>query len=388
MFDHNNPIQLGDVILYKKMPYRLIKITEENGHELYDLYNGYEEIKNVFKENIEDNPDDLFKYFRIYCGDDELDMEFNDYMYIVMTNNKNENENENGNKQDNIKYQLVQSINKPYIFTVDEIPIYIKYFIFNSCYAPDDIQLHRIGFSEPKLQDDILDFAKKRTERILKLNIDNDIVLNEEKIKKYKEKYKKLKSNKIKSLEQQLEQTRLSEHIKDLKQMRNDLKEIKSMLKSKKNISGGAINSSEQFVPQYNPLGYPLNPNYPSNVVYLPRQGYSYQKSYYPKQPNVPYNVPHNVSQNKAKDQKSKLSFYITVELELFPGKSVNALQKSVVKCQSTFERIREAWANIFGFEYRPLPMTESYDYKSKVNKTQKKNINAKNTTRKIHSDK
>ena len=76
--------------------------------------------------------------------------------------------------------------------------------------------------------------------------------------------------------------------------------------------------------------------------------------------------------QNKAKDQKSKLSFYIEVELELFPGTSVNLLQKGVVKCQSTFERIREAWADIRGFEYRPSPMNEAYGYNIKNDEEKK----------------
>jgi hypothetical protein len=73
-------------------------------------------------------------------------------------------------------------------------------------------------------------------------------------------------------------------------------------------------------------------------------------------------NIPYSVSQNKAKDVKSKLSFYITIELELFPGESANVFQKSVIKCQSTFERIREAYAEIRGFQYRPADMNESYD--------------------------
>ena len=111
-----------------------------------------------------------------------------------------------------------------------------------------------------------------------------------------------------------------------------------------------------------------------------------------------------NIMQNKAKDQKSKLTFYIEVELELFPGTSANVFQKSVIKCQSTFERIREAWADIRGFEYRPSPMNEAYAYnitndeekkeqrkqkkqRKQQNKTQKNNKNNKNNkTLKIKS--
>jgi hypothetical protein len=147
---------------------------------------------------------------------------------------------------------------------------------------------------------------------------------------------------------------------------------------SGREVLGGAINlrPSEEYnymIPQYNSLGYPMNSNMPGNIVYLPRRGYQspYQNFYY----NNSYRVPYNISQNKAKDQKSLLSFYITIELELFPGKSANMLQKSIVKCQSTFERIREAWADIFGFEYRPAPMNEAYAYnlsKSTNNDTRK----------------
>ena len=158
-------------------------------------------------------------------------------------------------------------------------------------------------------------------------------------------------------------------------------------------ISGGdaTLRPSEQYSYQYNPLGYPLNPNMPGNVIYMPQQGYRYpyQNSYYTRQKIVPYSV----SQNKAKDQKSKLSFYVTIELELFPGTSANMLQKSVVRCQSTFERIREAWADIFGFEYRAAPMREAYAYnlkkpEDKRNKTEKKNISKNNKTRKLKTSK
>ena len=61
----------------------------------------------------------------------------------------------------------------------------------------------------------------------------------------------------------------------------------------------------------------------------------------------------------------------------MFPGTSVNPFQKSVVKCQSTFERIRESWTEIFGFQYRPagMPGTYAYNIKQKVqDKTSKQN--------------
>ena len=68
---------------------------------------------------------------------------------------------------------------------------------------------------------------------------------------------------------------------------------------------------------------------------------------------------------NIDRERKSKLSYYIEIELELFPGTQINTIQKYSVKCQTTFERIREAWADIFGFEYRPGVLDEAYEYQA-----------------------
>ena len=136
---------------------------------------------------------------------------------------------------------------------------------------------------------------------------------------------------------------------------------------------------SEQYS-QYS-TNYPVTPSrMPQNIIYYPPQGYPYQgyNQGYPNQgynqQMLPYNIiQNNIVQNKAKDQKSKLTFYIEIELELFPGESANIFQKSVVKCQSTFERIREAWADIRGFEYRPSPMNEAYAYNITSDEEQRK---------------
>ena len=37
-------------------------------------------------------------------------------------------------------------------------------------------------------------------------------------------------------------------------------------------------------------------------------------------------------------------------------------MQEYNVKCQSTFERIREAYADIFGFQYRPAESRNTYE--------------------------
>jgi hypothetical protein len=238
-------------------------------------------------------------------------------MYIVLTDYKNE-DNKTENKY---KFKLVHDTNIQYIINENEIPIYIKYFIFNSCAELNEEKLIKMGFGQPELQREILYFETQRRDRIGEANIRDDIEKIDQKIKRYKTRYDQLKSipNIDKTLEQQAEQLLYKEEIKDLNQRKDMLKEFLNEFQEPGSITGGAatIRPSQQYSYQYNPLGYPLNPNMPGNVIYMPQQGYPYpyQNSYYTRQQRLPYNV----SQNKAKDQKSKLSFYITIELELFP---------------------------------------------------------------------
>jgi hypothetical protein len=90
-------------------------------------------------------------------------------------------------------------------------------------------------------------------------------------------------------------------------------------------------------------------------------------------------------------ESSSKLAFYVSIELELFPGKSANVLQRSVVRCQSTFERIREAYAEIFGYQYRPKPHVynisdteKTVKNKTETNKPETNKIGGFNKTIKI----
>jgi hypothetical protein len=383
MVKDNLSFNMNDMVSYKGRPHRLISINkDENDEEIsYNLYNGYSEIKNVNKKKIKAYSDNFLKNFNIYCEENSNNSEtiFTDFMYLLVKIDVNKDNKEIFN------YKLVRDTNLSYIFTSDKIPIYIKYLIFNSCPYLNKDKLTKMGFVDNQIQDDILNFEKKRREHIETTNIRDDISNIDKKIEKYKTIYKNLKSIKDKNLEQQAEQVLYKEEIKELQQRKQMLREL---LNQQEPSLGGAVTlrPSEQYssyVPQYNPLEYPLNPNIPKNVIYIPQQ--SYLGPSYLRQGIVPYNV----FQNKAKDQKSKLSFYITIELELFPGTSINMLQKSIVKCQSTFERIREAWADIFGFEYRPAPMSQAYAYgleKNKDNnsKSEKKGTKVNNKTRKL----
>jgi hypothetical protein len=362
----DSDIRVGDIVIYQKKPIRVTSITRNNDNILYNLYNGYVEFKEVDSKKIKPYDKNVLNEFRIFCGYDvhEEDDVFDDYLYLVVVK-----------KQDNdfLKIQLVQNVGKPYIFPTNDIPIYIKYLLFNSCpdIKDDTNKIIKMGFKQ--IETDLVNFYTERISRIRKTNIEDDIKLIEENIQKYKKQLKILrgikKTKKELNLEQQAEKLLLKEEIKDLEERKKELQDIKEQISedikepeisqdNQQEFVGGEqpIRPSEQYPnypsSQYNTMGYSSNPN----MVYFPNK--MYQQPY-----NESYNVPYNVSQNKSKDQKSKLSFYITIELELFPGTSVNPLQKSVVKCQSTFERIRESWANIFGFQYRPAAMPGAYVY-------------------------
>jgi hypothetical protein len=109
----------------------------------------------------------------------------------------------------------------------------------------------------------------------------------------------------------------------------------------------------------YNQTPYnqtPYNQTYPMGIGQQSSQFYPFSSL---------INYAHNEQYNIAKDKKSKLSYYIEIELELYPGTEVNTVQRLAVKCQSQFERIREAWADIFGFQYRPALLKEAYAYQA-----------------------
>ena len=122
---------------------------------------------------------------------------------------------------------------------------------------------------------------------------------------------------------------------------------------------------------QYEDLQSPFLNQMPYSQTY-PYGSMPYSQTYpMGQQPSQLYpagqliNYTHNEQYNIAKEKKSKLSYYIEIELELYPGTEVNPVQRLAVKCQSQFERIREAWADIFGFQYRPALLKEAYAYQA-----------------------
>ena len=70
---------------------------------------------------------------------------------------------------------------------------------------------------------------------------------------------------------------------------------------------------------------------------------------------------------NPLQDNKgeSKLSYYIIIDLELYPGENIPLSQKALLTCQNQYEKIKKSYSDIFELEYRPsefYPSVYAYD--------------------------
>ena len=121
--------------------------------------------------------------------------------------------------------------------------------------------------------------------------------------------------------------------------------------------------------PQEYPQGYPpATPVYPQVMPGYPPVSQGYPP--YTQQNLDYYN--YNFQYNFAKENKSKLSYYITIELELYPGTEVSAIKKYSMKCNNTFERIRKSLSELFGYQYRPRELKEAYEYEANFEANEK----------------
>ena len=69
----------------------------------------------------------------------------------------------------------------------------------------------------------------------------------------------------------------------------------------------------------------------------------------------------------------SKLSYYVVIDLELYPGNSIPIGEKAVLGCQSRYEKIRQAYAQLFGIQYQPNEFLRSGFVAPNANAKQKK---------------
>ena len=210
---------VGDLVLYKNKPHRITLIKEDqNGVTLYNLYNGFIEIEDVEQEKTSKFSNNLLYHFRVSCNTSLSNPD--DYMYIVMTKHTNE-KNETYDK-----FQLVQYINRDYVFKYDTIPIYIKYLIFNSCpeLDKDKLSTHIDNMGFGKIKEDIIHFEDSRRKNIEEENIRGYIDDVEKQIKKYKKKLENYKKSETKSLiKEQSKELLYKEEIRGLKERRKNV---------------------------------------------------------------------------------------------------------------------------------------------------------------------
>jgi hypothetical protein len=459
--ERENDIRMGDLVNYHDGhgdDYIVINIdSKENMATIQNTINGSEE--NISKDMLVLSDFNITNKFRLNCSGTNLNEnpseEINDYIFLVFTNIQPSGESPV------YHYEFVRNTgNNNFIYSFEEIPEYIKYFIYNSCYRylkPDARNNSSFGkikdfheyfekidkintnnLQEKKLENEtknqIQELQNKKTQDIKNLDerikstkneetknilkqemvniikqFDNEIdklkeqIKDKQKEKIYSEDIIDELENQIKQIDNDFLQNQSGKSETELETERIMINNEKSSIQSeidrlKKNVAKvGGYNDSSSIID--NPQNeYKRNQqfSYP-NYYNDPRYNYNYNYNYpyppmnYPNMRNTHYVYPNgmypgNKYINKIKESKSKLAYYITIDLELYPGKTANMLQKSVVKCQTTFEKIREAYADIRGFDYRPSPMPEAYGYNQINDNNQINNTQTNNKTNKYRN--
>jgi hypothetical protein len=342
-----NNIYEGDRIIYKNDEYRVKDISRKKQYDVSGAYIGESPIyiiendvgdvvQNVQETYIEAIPEDTRHKLRIECTSTEEPINFEDFVYILRVNISSDPNNPV------YHYEFVRNMaTKNFILKFDDIPEYIQYFIYDNCYRYAKLNARQnTGFSTiSKFADKFLLFDKQHDEE--RQNLKTQIELEEAESVRDQLLQEELQTNEDYAL---LQADPNSSQL-EIDKMRDKLDKIKKQLTNiikKIDILEGSNNTNTNKI---------IGGQIPS----------SYQQPIIIQQFNT--NLP--ITTDVPKKDESKFSYYIGIELELFPGTSINSIQKSSVKCQSRFEKIREAYADLFGYEYRPGVISEAYAYQS-----------------------
>jgi hypothetical protein len=130
--------------------------------------------------------------------------------------------------------------------------------------------------------------------------------------------------------------------------------------------------------PQYNPYNPPqYNPyNPPQYNPYNPPQYNPYNPQYNPQY--NPYNPQYNQRlpiKRKENTDNTNISYYITIDMELYPGTSIPPEDLSNLRCIQKWNSVRKAYADFTG---KPYVITPVYSL-LKNNKSKNNKINNKN---------
>jgi hypothetical protein len=173
----------------------------------------------------------------------------------------------------------------------------------------------------------------------------------------------------------------------------------------------GGINQPQQYYePYYQQEYYNQQPLQQQPLQQQPLQQQEYynqpplqQQEYYNQPPLLQQEYyqeenPIFVVREKKTKNESFLTYYVEVDLTLYPGKTIPLEDYSSLICQFKYEKIKESWAELFGYQYAPGIFSKPSDYglknktitstKSNSQNTMKKNKNTKyNTTRNNRND-
>jgi len=405
-----NRMEIGDLVVVlnyddedEDQDYRIVNI-DRRGTPVYTVRSLNNEIRDLKREDLEFSKNNIYSLIRINCLDNPDLADVKDCIFLLKTRS----DVSNAEHYEFVRYTETNN----YVYEIENIPQYIKYFIYDSCYRFLTPESKEKGFGMILEFKKIFDnFALLDRNRIINSVIPDESEPLQQKLQKYEQKmnlyndeYKKLdkylndlitKDNKYEyELPRENKEIRiLSNRLDNLlhKMDKITMKMFRIQEKLDEGQLGGLaplsnkpskeygeyaasnmynpglgynLGSNYNLGPNYN-LGsnYNLGPNYNTGLGY-PGPNYNYLDYYnrapHPFNKQSYYNQPYRTN---IKELSSKLAYYISIELELYPGTSVNMLQKSALRCQNTFERIREAYSEIFGYQYRPSVLKEAYGY-------------------------
>jgi hypothetical protein len=398
---NKNRMEVGDLVVVlnyedenEDNDYRIVKIDRTKNPPTYTVRSLNNEITDLKRDDLGFSKNNIYSTIRVNCLDNPNLIDVKDCIFLLKTRNEVSNVEH---------YEFVRfTKTNNYVYEINNLPQYIKYFIYDSCYRFLTPESKEKGFGRILEFQQIFDnFDLVNSSRIINSVIPDESEPLLQKLQKYQQKID-LYNNEYRNLEMEINDLISKDNkydyafAKENKEIRVLNDRLDNLLQKMDKItmkmyriqeklddeqSGGLAPLSNKPSKEYGeyaasnipPIGYqPFNNSmsgYSQGLQYNPalqyNQGfpqpginYGYPRPQYNQQPY--YQQPYR---SNIKELSSKLAYYISIELELYPGTSVNPLQKSALRCQNTFERIREAYSDIFGYQYRPSALKEAYGY-------------------------
>jgi len=328
-------------------------------------FNNNKIINNVKKENINLISESFSNNINISYLDKNLIQDVDNFILLYFKNIENTNV---------MHYEAIinKNINK-YIYNLNNIPEYIKFLIFyNNYYFFNNTIRVNNQFSSIKnltnLFEKYEDYFKNLNEE-QKESIIEHIITNNDEI----DDNISIKDIELIENESDISQSEDNDEIKsdlDYESLSEDNDEIKSDL--------GYESQSEDNDEIKSDLDYESQSE--DNDEIKSDLGYESDDEKTLKQKGGLSNVEKIIESSKT---DSKLSYYTTIELELALGEEVDEKEKNKIKCECQFERIREAYSNLFGYIYRPSERQIDYKLIEKLKQKEENKIGGNKTKNK-----